>query len=95
MESQPAHPSFPRKGSPELQRREFDVGPVAQIGAAQIPGNLFDDRQVRDFEAVIASIDRRIFAKFDPDTVVLPGHGLATTVGNEAPHLQEWVDRGW
>ena len=48
-----------------------------------------------DFEAVIASIDRRIFAKFDPDTVVLPGHGLATTVGNEAPHLQEWVDRGW
>jgi glyoxylase-like metal-dependent hydrolase (beta-lactamase superfamily II) len=48
-----------------------------------------------DFEAVIASIDRRIFAKFDPATVVLPGHGLATTVGEEAPHLQEWVDRGW
>ncbi len=48
-----------------------------------------------DFGAVITSIDRRIFAKFDPDTVVLPGHGLATTVGEEAPHLQEWVDRGW
>jgi glyoxylase-like metal-dependent hydrolase (beta-lactamase superfamily II) len=48
-----------------------------------------------DFEAIITSIDRRIFAKFDPRTVVLPGHGLATTVGNEAPHLQEWVDRGW
>ena len=30
-----------------------------------------------------------------PDTVVLPGHGTATTVGNESPHLQEWVDRGW
>ena len=30
-----------------------------------------------DFEAVITSIDRRIFAKFDPTTVVLPGHGLA------------------
>jgi glyoxylase-like metal-dependent hydrolase (beta-lactamase superfamily II) len=48
-----------------------------------------------DFKAVISSIDRRIFAKFDPATVVLPGHGLATTVGNESPHLQEWVDRGW
>jgi glyoxylase-like metal-dependent hydrolase (beta-lactamase superfamily II) len=48
-----------------------------------------------DFEAIIASIDRRIFAKFDAETMVLPGHGLATTVGNEAPHLQEWVDRGW
>jgi glyoxylase-like metal-dependent hydrolase (beta-lactamase superfamily II) len=31
------------------------------------------------------SIDRRIFAAFDPDTLVLPGHGAATTVGNEAP----------
>ena len=33
------------------------------------------------------SIDRRIFAAFDPDTLVLPGHGDATTVGNESPHL--------
>ncbi|HWE68058.1 MAG TPA: MBL fold metallo-hydrolase [Acidimicrobiales bacterium] len=48
-----------------------------------------------NFEDIITSIDRRIFAKFDPATVVLPGHGTATTVGNEAPHLQEWVDRGW
>ena len=48
-----------------------------------------------DFEAIVESIDRRIFAKFAPDTMVLPGHGLATTVGNEAPHLDEWVNRGW
>jgi glyoxylase-like metal-dependent hydrolase (beta-lactamase superfamily II) len=48
-----------------------------------------------DFGSIITSIDRRIFAAFDADTVVLPGHGTATTVGNEAPHLQEWVDRGW
>ena len=48
-----------------------------------------------DFDTIIESIDRRIFARFDPGTLVLPGHGDATTVGNEAPHLQEWVDRGW
>jgi glyoxylase-like metal-dependent hydrolase (beta-lactamase superfamily II) len=48
-----------------------------------------------DFNTIIESIDRRIFAAFDPDTVVLPGHGTATTVGAESPHLQEWVDRGW
>jgi glyoxylase-like metal-dependent hydrolase (beta-lactamase superfamily II) len=48
-----------------------------------------------DFSSIITSIDRRIFAAFDPHTIVLPGHGAATTVGNEAPHLQEWVDRGW
>jgi glyoxylase-like metal-dependent hydrolase (beta-lactamase superfamily II) len=48
-----------------------------------------------DFNSIITSIDRRIFAKFDPTTLVFPGHGVATTVGNESPHLQEWADRGW
>jgi glyoxylase-like metal-dependent hydrolase (beta-lactamase superfamily II) len=48
-----------------------------------------------NFDAIIESIDRRIFAKFTPDTLVLPGHGDSTTVGKESPHLQEWVDRGW
>ncbi len=48
-----------------------------------------------DFGSIITSIDRRIFAAFDPTTLVFPGHGLATTVGSESPHLQEWVDRGW
>jgi len=48
-----------------------------------------------DFPTIIESIERRIFAKFDPDTLVLPGHGASTTVGEESPHLQEWVDRGW
>jgi glyoxylase-like metal-dependent hydrolase (beta-lactamase superfamily II) len=48
-----------------------------------------------DFPTIIESIDRRIFARFAPDTLVLPGHGDSTTVGNEAPHLQEWADRGW
>jgi hypothetical protein len=27
--------------------------------------------------------------------MVLPGHGLDTTIGAERPHLQEWIDRGW
>ena len=48
-----------------------------------------------DFGTIIESIDHRIFARFGPDTLVLPGHGDATTVGSEAPHLAEWVDRGW
>ncbi len=48
-----------------------------------------------DFDTIIASIDRRLFAPLDPDTIVLPGHGDQTTIGTERPHLQEWVDRGW
>ena len=29
------------------------------------------------------------------ETIVMPGHGLDTTIATERPHLQEWVDRGW
>src|SRR6202789_4382284 len=36
-----------------------------------------------DFETIIPALDRRIFARFAPDTLVLPGHGTSTTVGNE------------
>jgi hypothetical protein len=32
---------------------------------------------------------------FNGAPLVLPGHGLDTTVGEERPHLDEWVDRGW
>ena len=47
-----------------------------------------------DFTAIIHSIDTKLFT-LPPDTLVLPGHGTDTTIGNERPHLQEWVERGW
>ena len=47
-----------------------------------------------DFDTIIRSIDDLLFALPD-DTIVMPGHGLDTTIGVERPHLQEWVDRGW
>ncbi|MFM7535951.1 MAG: MBL fold metallo-hydrolase [Acidimicrobiales bacterium] len=47
-----------------------------------------------DFPTIITSIDRRLFT-LPADTIVLPGHGVDTTIGTERPHLQEWVDRGW
>lgn len=56
------------------------------------PGNTSFDGG--DFDTIIRSIDRRLFT-LPAGTLVLPGHGLDTTVGTERPHLQEWVDRGW
>jgi glyoxylase-like metal-dependent hydrolase (beta-lactamase superfamily II) len=47
-----------------------------------------------DFPTIIESIDRRLFT-LSPDLMVMPGHGDDTTIGNERPQLQEWVDRGW
>lgn len=60
----------------------FPGGP----GNTSTPGASFDE--------IIRSIDRRLFT-LPPDTLVLPGHGLDTTVGAERPHLDEWIERGW
>ena len=48
-----------------------------------------------DFPTIIRSIEELMFSKLAPETIVMPGHGLDTTIGTERPHLQEWVDRGW
>ena len=29
------------------------------------------------------------------ETIVRTGHGDHTTIGNEAPHLEEWIRRGY
>ncbi len=48
-----------------------------------------------DFSAIIRSIEEEIFSKFAGETVILPGHGESSTIANEAPNLQSWIDRGW
>jgi glyoxylase-like metal-dependent hydrolase (beta-lactamase superfamily II) len=57
------------------------------------PGNT--KTELGDFTQIIESIDRRLFAALVPETIVLPGHGLDTTIGTELPSLREWIDRGW
>ena len=47
-----------------------------------------------DFATIISSIDNTLFT-FAADTIVLPGHGLDTTIGAERPQLATWVARGW
>lgn len=56
------------------------------------PGNATFDGG--DFATIIESIDTKLFT-FPAETIVLPGHGLDTTIGTERPHLAEWVERGW
>jgi glyoxylase-like metal-dependent hydrolase (beta-lactamase superfamily II) len=81
----PGSMCFRIEGSPVLLSGDtlFPGGP----GATKFPGS--------SFPQIITSIEDRIFAKLDPGTIVMPGHGDDTTIGTELPHLQEWVDRGW
>lgn len=51
-------------------------------------------RQGSNFDQIITSIDRRLLT-LPVETLVLPGHGLDTTIGAERPHLDDWVARGW
>jgi glyoxylase-like metal-dependent hydrolase (beta-lactamase superfamily II) len=50
-------------------------------------------RSYSDFGTIIASIRDRLLP-LPPATVVHTGHGDDTTIAAEAPHLQEWIDRG-
>ncbi|MCG7634522.1 MBL fold metallo-hydrolase [Gordonia McavH-238-E] len=50
-------------------------------------------RSYSSFPTIIASITEKIFT-LDPETKVYTGHGDGTTVGDEAPHLEEWIKRG-
>ncbi len=50
-------------------------------------------RSHSDFPTIIDSIRRRLLT-LPPQTVVHTGHGESTTVGAEAPHLDDWIARG-
>jgi glyoxylase-like metal-dependent hydrolase (beta-lactamase superfamily II) len=60
----------------------FPGGP----GNTQLPGG--------DFQTIIRSLESDLFT-FPDDTIVMPGHGVDTTIGRERPHLGEWIARGW
>ncbi|WP_255947307.1 MBL fold metallo-hydrolase [Streptomyces odontomachi] len=50
-------------------------------------------RSFSDFPTIIDSIRERLLT-LPPETVVRTGHGDSTTIGDEAPHLDEWIARG-
>lgn len=81
----PGSMCFRLEGSPVLFSGDtlFPGGP----GATRFPGG--------DFPTIIRSIEDRLFEVLPPEMIVMPGHGADTTIGEERPHLQEWIDRGW
>ncbi|HEY8527178.1 MAG TPA: MBL fold metallo-hydrolase [Acidimicrobiales bacterium] len=51
-------------------------------------------RSYSDFPTIIESIRTRLLT-LPPETVVHTGHGETTTIGREAPDLEEWLRRGY
>ncbi|PZT74259.1 MULTISPECIES: MBL fold metallo-hydrolase [unclassified Streptomyces] len=50
-------------------------------------------RSFSSFPVIVESIRERLLT-LDPATEVRTGHGDSTTIGAEAPHLDEWIARG-
>jgi glyoxylase-like metal-dependent hydrolase (beta-lactamase superfamily II) len=50
-------------------------------------------RSHSDFPTIVDSIRDRLLT-LPPETVVHTGHGDDTSIGAEAPHLEEWIARG-
>jgi glyoxylase-like metal-dependent hydrolase (beta-lactamase superfamily II) len=74
----------------------IEGSPVLLSGDTLFPGGPGNTAsELGDFPSIISSIERRLFAPLSPETIVMPGHGLDTTIGTERPHLDEWVARGW
>lgn len=69
--------------------------PVVLSGDTLFPGGPGNTSfENASFEQIIDSIDRRLLT-LPAETIVLPGHGLDTTIGTERPQLDAWIERGW
>src|SRR6266567_1778515 len=63
-------------------------------GDAVFPGGVGKTSGREAFDQAIVSAELHVLSLGD-DTRISPGHGDDTSVGIEAPHLDEWKARGW
>jgi glyoxylase-like metal-dependent hydrolase (beta-lactamase superfamily II) len=73
------------------------TGGVTQLftGDCLFPGGIGKTWKEGDFTQLLNDVTDRVFEVYADSTVVYPGHGDDTVLGNERPHLQEWRERGW
>jgi glyoxylase-like metal-dependent hydrolase (beta-lactamase superfamily II) len=90
---------LPEAGAPDLRQGLPAAAPAIGHGYVFGGDTLFKGgpgatgRSFSDFPTIIESITRELLT-LPSDTVVHTGHGDSTTIGDEAPHLDEWIARG-
>lgn len=73
----------------------FVMEPVLFSGDTLFPGGPGATRwEYSSFGQIMDSLEQRLFDLPDP-TLVLPGHGAITTIGEERPGVPAWRRRGW
>jgi len=76
--------------------------PSGERGAVQLftgdclfPGGLGRTAKPEEFYSLYKDVSTQVFGVYGDDTVVYPGHGDDTTLGEERPRLNDWRERGW
>src|SRR4051812_35090715 len=64
-------------------------------GDCLFPGGPGRTTNPEDFDSLMTGLETKVFDVYGDDTVVYPGHGDDTTLGEERPRLAEWRERGW
>ncbi|TLM83081.1 MBL fold metallo-hydrolase [Pseudarthrobacter sp. NamE5] len=65
-------------------------------GDSLFPGGVGNTQKDPErFNRLLDDVTERLFGNYPDSAVVHPGHGKATTLGAERPHLEEWRARGW
>ncbi|OKL54841.1 hypothetical protein BSZ39_01810 [Bowdeniella nasicola] len=82
-------------GGIALILRPKEHPPVVISGDSLFPGGVGKTHSPEDFTQLLGDVERKLFDALPDETVVLPGHGDATTLGAERGSLQQWRERGW
>ncbi|MDO5726779.1 MAG: MBL fold metallo-hydrolase [Bowdeniella nasicola] len=69
--------------------------PVIFTGDSLFPGGVGKTWSDADFTRLLDDVVTKIFAVLPDETIVLPGHGKATTIGAERGSIDQWRARGW
>jgi glyoxylase-like metal-dependent hydrolase (beta-lactamase superfamily II) len=84
-------------GSVALALRPSGERTAVQLftGDCLFPGGPGRTTNPEEFDSLMTGLENQVFGVYGDDTVVYPGHGDDTTLGEERPRLAEWRDRGW
>lgn len=73
----------------------LDGIPQLFVGDSLFPGGVGKTNSEGDFVRLYKDVTERLFDIYPDEAVVWPGHGKATTLGDERPQLGTWWDRRW
>lgn len=95
LELEAIHLSGHTPGSIALAFTDGDGRTHLFTGDSLFPGGVGKTGSPQEFTSLLDDVESKLFARYPDDTVVYPGHGDDTTLGEQRPDLPEWRRRGW